>query len=74
MLISETERDGNEVWTVDDVADYLKMGRQTVSRMAARGELPAKKVGRQWRFKREQIIAYLDTDISADLREKLSRL
>jgi len=41
--------------TIDELADYLKMGRTKLYRMAQDGEIPASKVGSQWRFDREEI-------------------
>ena len=41
--------------TIDELAEYLKMGRTKLYRMAQDGELPASKVGNQWRFDREEI-------------------
>jgi len=41
--------------TIDELADYLKMGRTKLYRMAQECEMPASKVGNQWRFDREQI-------------------
>jgi len=38
------------LWTVDDVADYLKLQPETIRSMARRGELPALKIGKVWRF------------------------
>jgi excisionase family DNA binding protein len=51
-----------QLMTVEDVATYLQLNTQTVSRMAARGELPAVKVGRHWRFRRETLDKYLDEE------------
>ena len=53
--------------TVDEVADYLRLSRQTVSRMAQRDELPAVKVGREWRFRKQ----YLDAKFDEELKKKL---
>jgi excisionase family DNA binding protein len=39
--------------TVDEVAEYLSLHPLTVRRLARDGEIPAFKVGRQWRIKRE---------------------
>jgi excisionase family DNA binding protein len=36
--------------TPEDVATLLQIDRETVYRMARRGELPAFKVSRRWRF------------------------
>lgn len=43
------------LWTVDEVAVYLRMKPETIRAMARRGELPAVKVGKFWRFKRSAI-------------------
>ncbi len=39
--------------TVKEAAQYLKLNYMTVYRLAQRGRIPAIKVGRNWRFKRE---------------------
>lgn len=59
--------DGNKLMTSGEVANYLRLDVQTVSRMAAKGELPAIKVGREWRFKKE----YIDAKFDEELRRKL---
>ena len=41
--------------TLDEVAEYLKLSRTTLYRLAQDGEIPASKVGSQWRFDREEI-------------------
>jgi excisionase family DNA binding protein len=41
--------------TIDELAEYLKMGRTKLYRMAQEGNIPASKVGNQWRFDREEI-------------------
>lgn len=43
------------LWTVDDVADYLKLQPETIRSMARRGELPAIKIGKVWRFQKHAI-------------------
>ena len=48
------------IMTVDEVAEYLNLHLLTVRRLARDGEIPAFKMGRQWRIKRyllEQWIA-----------------
>jgi excisionase family DNA binding protein len=52
----------DQIMTVEEIATYLKLNKQTVMRMAARGDLPAVKVGRHWRFKKEHIDAVFDED------------
>ena len=41
--------------TIDELADYLKMGRTKLYQMAQKADIPASKVGNQWRFDREEI-------------------
>ncbi len=43
------------LWTVEDVADYLKLQPETIRGMARRGELPALKIGKVWRFQQRAI-------------------
>ena len=48
-----------EILTLEEVAGYLKIDRITVYRLLAQKQLPAFKVGNQWRFKRKMIEAWL---------------
>lgn len=41
--------------TLDELAGYLKLSRSKLYRLAQRGEVPASKVGSQWRFDRHEI-------------------
>lgn len=45
--------------TIDELADYLKMGRTKLYRMAQKADIPASKVGNQWRFDREEIDVWM---------------
>ncbi|MCW5892051.1 MAG: helix-turn-helix domain-containing protein [bacterium] len=47
-------------WTVRQVAEYLNVNERTVYRMAERGDLPAFKVGDAWRFRRQDIDAWIE--------------
>ena len=52
-----------QVMTVDQVAAYLQLSKRTVYNMAAAGEMPAAKVGDQWRFFRPELDRWL-TELS----------
>lgn len=55
-----------KVMTVDDVAQYLGVVPGTIYRKARRGEIPAVKMGKIWRFPREALDRWLnDTAMSA---------
>lgn len=50
----------DEIMTLKDVADYLKLAEKTAYRLAADGKLPGFKVGGSWRFKREDILIWIE--------------
>ncbi|MCH8913477.1 MAG: helix-turn-helix domain-containing protein [Planctomycetes bacterium] len=45
--------------SVDEVAEILRLKRDTVYRLAARGKIPGHKIGRVWRFPKDVIHAFL---------------
>ncbi len=56
--------------TIEELAEYLKMGRTKLYRMAQDGEIPASKVGNQWRFDRERIDAWMNETMSTPIEKK----
>lgn len=50
----------DEIMTLKEVADYLKLAEKTAYRLAAEGKLPGFKVGGSWRFKREDILQWIE--------------
>ncbi|MEA4882946.1 MAG: helix-turn-helix domain-containing protein [Clostridia bacterium] len=60
----ELEEAPPEVMNVQEVADLLRVSSQTVYVLARSGKLPAVKVGREWRFIRDQLLAALQTNNS----------
>jgi len=47
--------------TIEDVADYLRVKKRTVYDWLKKGKIPAIKAVGQWRFKREKIDAWLES-------------
>jgi excisionase family DNA binding protein len=45
----------DEVMTAREVADLLKMPVSTIYQLARRGDLPARRLGRTWRFLRPRL-------------------
>ena len=45
--------------TIDEVAAYLKVSKETIYKMAQQQKIPASKVGNQWRFQQEAIDKWL---------------
>jgi excisionase family DNA binding protein len=48
-----------QLLTLEQVADYLNVDKFTVYRLIADKDLPAFKVGNQWRFKKQLIENWL---------------
>jgi len=45
-----------DIWMkLEEVAQYLKVSKDSIYRLAQKGEIPASKIGNLWRFKREDI-------------------
>ena len=54
-------RTANEVFlTTEEVLEYLQVNLRTVYRLIKAGKIPAVRVGRQWRFRKRDIDAWLD--------------
>ncbi len=47
------------VMTVEEVAEYLRIPRSSVYKLAQEGRIPCQKAGRRWRFHRQAIDRWL---------------
>jgi excisionase family DNA binding protein len=54
----------NRLMTLEDVANYLSLSKDTIYRMANAGKIPASKVGSQWRFRKEDVDQWLDNNMN----------
>ena len=55
MQIPESKHEIDSILTVENVAEYLRLHPSTVYRLLKGKQLPAFKLGREWRFNRESI-------------------
>ena len=62
-----------DIWTVDEVAEYLRINRKTAYRLAGEGKIPGFKVGGSWRFRRAEIESWIDTDARPIASEEASK-
>jgi excisionase family DNA binding protein len=46
--------------STDEVLTYLKITPRTIYRLIRSGELPAVRIGRQWRFRRTDLDAWVE--------------
>jgi len=49
----------NEIMNLDELVDYLRIPKSTLYKLIQRGSLPGKKIGKQWRFHKEAVDAWL---------------
>ena len=49
----------DEIMTVKELAEYLKIAEKTAYRFAAEGKIPGFKVGSAWRFRAKEIDAWI---------------
>ena len=52
--------------TTEEVLEYLQVNLRTVYRLIKAGKIPAVRVGRQWRFRKRDIDAWLDSQRPRD--------
>ena len=50
----------DEVLNLKEFADYLKLAVKTAYRLTAEGKLPGFKVGGSWRFKKEDVLQWIE--------------
>ena len=59
-----------KLFTLYELAAYLRLNKFTVYRMVERKELPAIKVANQWRFKEKDIDRWLEDNKRFNFRRK----
>lgn len=57
-----------ENWvTIDEVTEYLKVHKDTIRIWIKKGNFPAHKIGKQWRFRLSEIDEWVKSGKSADI-------
>ncbi|MGH7198671.1 MAG: helix-turn-helix domain-containing protein [Candidatus Omnitrophota bacterium] len=62
--------DVDNVFTVRELAKYLRMKPLTIYKHASAGKLPGFKVGSHWRFKKETIDRWIESQESTNRDQK----
>lgn len=52
-----------QIMTLREVAQYLGLHAMTVYKLTREGRMPAAKIGGQWRFKRDVLNQWLETQM-----------
>lgn len=53
----------DQIMTLREVAKYLGLHAMTVYKLTREGRVPAAKIGGQWRFKRDVLDEWLETQM-----------
>jgi excisionase family DNA binding protein len=59
----------DEILTVREVAEFLKVTERTIYRLASEGQIPSFKVGGSWRFRRADLVKWMAEQTAAGLDE-----
>lgn len=51
---------GDRLWTVAEVAEHMRVSKMTVYRLIKAGDLPALRVGKNYRIRGRDLAEYLD--------------
>lgn len=62
------------IMTLEEVAKYLKMKPQTIYLWAQRGNIPAVKLGKEWRFRRDVIDEWLNQRFDDKFKHIINKL
>jgi excisionase family DNA binding protein len=54
-----------KVLTIPEVSEYLRVSRQTIYRMLKRGDIPAFRIGGDWRFNIEDLGHWIEKESQA---------
>jgi excisionase family DNA binding protein len=52
--------------TVDGAAAYLRLGRTTMYRLLAEGSVPGRRIGKRWRFRKDELEQFASGVVRSD--------
>ncbi|MEW9097273.1 MAG: helix-turn-helix domain-containing protein [Clostridiaceae bacterium] len=59
-MIDESHKT-DEIMTITEVAEYLKISEVTTYKLVQEGKMPAFKIGRHWRVKKSDLTEFIET-------------
>ena len=64
---------GNEKWSsIEEIAEHIQVHKDTIRIWIRKGEIPAHKIGKQWRFRISEIDEWGSSGKSADINKGTS--
>jgi len=66
-----SKKDTKPIMTVHEVARYLRLSQAKVYRLAKAGEIPAMRIGKSWRFRKDLIDDWVLQSVRTDLEPSI---
>lgn len=60
----------NELLTSDEASEFLRISKTTLYKLARDGEIPAHKIGREWRFLKNVLLEWVVVNSKHNTRNK----
>jgi len=60
--------------TIEEVARYLKMKPQTIYTWAQKGKIPAAKIGKEWRFRKDLLDEWFNQHVDDKFQELFDKI
>ena len=64
----------DNIMTIEEVARYLKMKPQTIYTWAQKGKIPAAKIGKEWRFRRDLLDEWFNQHVDEKFKELVDKV
>ena len=58
----------DDILTIKELADYLKLNEKTTYRLVSKGDIPDFKIGGSWRFERTEIEKWIERQLEKQAR------
>ena len=65
---SATKSDNPSIWTVHDVALYLRMSEAKVYRLVKKKQIPVVRIGKTWRFRKDVLDDWLSESAARSMQ------
>ncbi len=62
----------DDILTIEEVAKYLRVSERTVYDWAQKGEIPSGKIGTVWRFKKSEVVKWVNERLSSGSSSKVN--
>ena len=65
-MANKSPADEEQIMTLREVAAYLKLNDKTIYRLAQAEKIPAFKVGGSWRFRRSDLVCWIEENMTGE--------